>query len=462
MKKRRTWLIALALLIVAAVGGLVLFRMRRSEAGSAEVLRTGQAVMGELTLSVAASGSVVPAERATLLFQSSGRVLSVAAKPGAHYEAGASLVTMDTRELERAVRQAEISLQQADLRLQQLQDPARASDVELAEVSAQNAAQVLEVARIGKEVARVDADGIKLNAQRAREQAWRDYVETGESDAQALEALQRAEEQEAIAATNAQLVIERAAQQYSSALLQYEQAQQALEATGEGPTPEAIRLAEIGIEQAELALQQAKVALGKATLVAPFAGTVARVDARPVAFASAGQAAVVLVDDSSFYVDVNIDEVDVARVAIGQDATVTLDAFSDVALAGVVDSIAPVATNLGGAIVYPLHIRLNQTDRIALRDGLTASVQITVGVRSGLVLAPNWAVRTEQSTGETYCYVIRDGAPVRVAISVGERNDTFTEIVDGLAAGETVALVIENQSLLEQSREGILQMRQGN
>jgi hypothetical protein len=74
-----------------------------------------------------------------------------------------------------------------------------------------------------------------------------------------------------------------------------------------------------------------------------------------------------------------------------------------------------------------------------------------------VLLAPNWAIRSDQSTGETvlYCYVLRsDGVPERRTITRGRYNETSTEILSGLQAGDTVALVTEERNFLDLMMSG--------
>ena len=88
---------------------------------------------------------------------------------------------------------------------------------------------------------------------------------------------------------------------------------------------------------------------------------------------------------------------------------------------------------------------------------MTASVVIHTDTVEDVLLAPNWAIRADQSTGTTvlYCYVLRsDGVPERRNITRGRYDETFTEILSGLEAGETVALVTEERNLLDMIPSG--------
>jgi len=94
-------------------------------------------------------------------------------------------------------------------------------------------------------------------------------------------------------------------------------------------------------------------------------------------------------------------------------------------------------------------VKLAGTDDLLVLDGMTVSVLIQTDVVSDVLLVPNWAVRTDQESGETYVYRIVDGVPVRTPIVTGERSDTHTIITSGLSEGATVALVAETRSLLD-------------
>lgn len=459
MKKVLTWIIILALI----GGGIAAYLWWREEQATAQqssaILRTGQVIRGDLNITVVASGNVAVNNKLDLRFDSAGIVDHVYVEVNQRVRAGEALAQLSTTDLERAVQQATIALEQATLNRDLLTKPTAAEDAELARLNVQSAAQALEVARIGKQTAQVDANAMTVQAQRARESAYNDYSKQQTEDARLK--FQNAEEQEYIAKKNAEVTQEQAQAQWLAAYSRYQQAVESLRKLEEGPDEQQIRQVELQIEQAQLNLEQAQARLAEARLTAPFAGLIAAVNVQEGVSASPGTTAFTLVDDSQFYVDVTVDEIDIGKISIGQTANVTLDAYPDSIIDGVVESIAPGALNIGGIISYRLRVRLSPPSvppdggdkgGETIRDGMTASIVINTEVVEDILLAPNWAVRSDQTTGETilYCYVLRsDGVPERRTITRGRYNETSTEILSGLQVGDTVALVTEERNLLD-------------
>ncbi|MFN2284279.1 MAG: efflux RND transporter periplasmic adaptor subunit [Anaerolineae bacterium] len=468
MKKVFTWIIILALI----GGGVAAYLWWRGEQATAQqssnILRTEQVTRGDLDITVVASGNTAVNNKLDLRFDSVGIVDRVYVQANQRVQDGDVLAQLEMTDLERAVQQATLALEQATLNRDILTKPVADEDVELARLNVQSAAQALEVARIGKQTAHADADAMIVQAQRAREQAYNDYSKQQNEDTRSK--FENAEEQEYIARKNAEVTEEQAQAQWLAAYNRYEQAVESLRKLEEGPDEQQIRQTELQIEQAQLNLEQAQAQLDGARLTAPFAGQIAVVNVQEGIQAPTTAAAFTLVDDSQFYMDVTVDEIDIGKIRIGQTAKVTLDAYPSSVISGVVESIAPGALNIGGIISYRLRVKLdtpptspasgeteegNDLQLPIVRDGMTASVVIHTDTIEDVLLAPNWAVRSDQSTGETvlYCYVLRsDGVPERRNITRGQYNETSTEILSGLQAGDTVVLVAEEQDLFDLMR----------
>jgi HlyD family secretion protein len=461
MKKAFTWIIILALV----GGGIAAYLWWRGEQATAQqssdILRTGQVTRSDMNITVVASGNVAVNNQLDLRFDSSGIVERVLVQVNERVQAGDVLARLETTDLERAVQQADLALEQATLNRDILTKPVATEDVDLARLNVQSAAQALEVARIGKQTAQADANALIVQAQRAREQAYNDYI--NQQSEEARQRLQNVEEQEYIARKNAEVTEEQAQAQWLAAYNRYQQAVESLRKLEEGPDEQQIRQAELQIEQAQLNQEQAQAQLDGARLTASFAGLIAVVNVQEGVQTSVGTAAFTLVDDSQFYVDVTVDEIDIGKISLGQMADVTLDAYPNSVISGTVESIAPGALNIAGIISYRLRVKLSapptslpsggtEGGKPTIRDGMTASVVILTDTVEDVLLAPNWAIRSDQSTGETvlYCYVLRsDGIPERRTITRGRYNETSTEILSGLQAGETVALVTEERDLLD-------------
>ncbi len=129
------------------------------------------------------------------------------------------------------------------------------------------------------------------------------------------------------------------------------------------------------IQQAEAALQATRTALADTELHAPFSGTIAQLNVKAGETATPGVPVIVLADFSNWLVETNdLTEIKVPHVTAGQSVVVRFDALPDVDLKGVVESIGALYQTNSGDIVFPVKIKLIDTDP-RLRWGMTASVE---------------------------------------------------------------------------------------
>jgi RND family efflux transporter MFP subunit len=193
-------------------------------------------------------------------------------------------------------------------------------------------------------------------------------------------------------------------------------------------------------------VDQARLRLKKATLATPVDGTVTSLRIEPGEWVNPGQPVIVLSDLAVLEVDVNLDETDVARVMVGQNARLTVDAFPGVELAGDVTTIAPVAQVQAGVVLYPITIRLKPADPSTsagqsslLRAGMTADVTIITASRENALVIPLRAVKTDGQ----HAYVDRlvAGKVERVEVELGMMTETEVEITSGVAEGDVVVVV---------------------
>jgi HlyD family secretion protein len=218
-----------------------------------------------------------------------------------------------------------------------------------------------------------------------------------------------------------------------------EQRQAALDALLAPPAEKDLAQAEANIAQAEANLARARLSRQQAELVAPFAGIVAEVGVQPgdTVGTSSQTAAIRLVDNSAFHIDVNISEADLGRLKVGQQAEAELDALPGQKLAGTLDYIAPTATTEQNVTTYLARINLQPTDQ-PLRVGLSAAVTIITDKRSDVLLVPNGAIR---ETDDGPQVGVRRGSETALTpITTGLAGDSFTEVTAGLKEGDVVEL----------------------
>jgi HlyD family secretion protein len=210
------------------------------------------------------------------------------------------------------------------------------------------------------------------------------------------------------------------------------------------------------LEQASALLSQSREHLAKTEVRAPIDGTVTAVPIKigETAVASAtgiaGSSLMTIADVGSIMAEVNVDEADIARVAVGQQAKVYPAAFPDQPVTGRVESVAMAPKVTFGAAVqgrsYVVKLRLDDT-RLALRSGMTCRVEIVVGNGASRAAVPIQAVLSEEVPGAkdkikntNYVFVVQDGTVKKTTVELGLSDDANQEVTKGLAVGQTIAV----------------------
>jgi HlyD family secretion protein len=221
-------------------------------------------------------------------------------------------------------------------------------------------------------------------------------------------------------------------------------AQAELEQLSNDPSASDLARAEAGVARSEAALKAAQHDLAQATLTAPFAATVARIDLR--VGERAGQDGMIAVADlSSFHIDIPVDELDVAQIKAGQPVKIALDALPGQDVTGAVTTIDPLATKTDkGTNTYKVVVTIAGADP-AVRPGMTAAAQIVTQRKEGVVLVPRRAVQSEN--GQSFVLIPKEGPVDRTTqtpanekrpVTLGLSNNESVEIASGLKAGEQV------------------------
>ncbi|MFN7993888.1 MAG: HlyD family efflux transporter periplasmic adaptor subunit [Bryobacteraceae bacterium] len=148
-----------------------------------------------------------------------------------------------------------------------------------------------------------------------------------------------------------------------------------------------------------------------------------------------------IVDTSSMQIEGVINQAESELVRIGQPAEIGLDAFPGIRLKGRVYSVGALAVGGWRQNYYirniPVKVRLDSQDPRVIPD-LSAFADVQLSQKPDSLVVPAEAVRSEGE--EPVVYVKRGTQFVRREVKVGERNNTQVSIVDGLAAGDEVAL----------------------
>jgi HlyD family secretion protein len=452
--RRNLWIGLGAIVLALAAGGVYFWQQRQAaqQAAAAE-MRTERVGRGTIAAVVSATGPLSPQAQVNLFFGASTpqTVAEVRVSLGDRVKPGDVLARLDTGDLELALDQAEQQLRTAQLALAQLKAPPRPEDIALAEANLRVAqAQVFQASQGTPQESLETARLNLVIAQNALDQLHRQMellVEQGKYAEK--KALEGQEKQLIENAKVADLRYQQAQQPPSpgragSALAAVEQAKVALEKLRRGADPDDLEIAELEVKQARASVELARNNLKAAQIVAPFEGVVAAVNVREGEVAAGALPAIVLVDVSQFYLDVSVDEVDVARVKPGQPVTITLDALPNELFSGTVDRIAPQATVTAGVVNYPVRITLASLEP-RLRGGMTSIAEIVVQEAQNVVIVPNWAIRRDRASGQAFVSLLKNGTIEEVTVELGLRNESVSEVTRGVNEGDVVAVSTARQ-----------------
>jgi len=209
------------------------------------------------------------------------------------------------------------------------------------------------------------------------------------------------------------------------------------------------------VKQRQAALQDAKDNLVNYYVRAPFSGIVSAVNVKVGDSASGGGALATMITKQSV-AEVSLNEVDIAKVKVGQKATITFDAVPGLTITGQVLEIDSLGTVSQGVVTYNVKIGFDtQDDRV--RPGMSASAAIITDTKQNVLLVPNSAIKllganyyvdvpadpttAKQiiaNTANVSAGIILNPLPRQQAIEIGLANDSVTEITSGLNEGDLI------------------------
>lgn len=213
------------------------------------------------------------------------------------------------------------------------------------------------------------------------------------------------------------------------------QAEAALDQLLRGPSDAQIAAAEVQVEQARIALQRAQNNLEKAALTAPFAGVITAVNINQGEQTSG--ILIQIVDTNSLEVVLDVDEVDIGSISLGQPATITLESWPNEEIQAEVIAIAPrQKLNQANALVtYEVNLSLGDTD-LPVLVGMTANADLITAEKEDVLLVPNRAITANRQAGTYTVNLYKEGAPPEtVEVTIGLRDSQYTEITSGIEEG---------------------------
>ncbi|WP_295586926.1 HlyD family efflux transporter periplasmic adaptor subunit [uncultured Oscillibacter sp.] len=215
-----------------------------------------------------------------------------------------------------------------------------------------------------------------------------------------------------------------------------------------------IENAKINLENAQSNVQSAADKLDDYKITAPISGTVVTKTAKAGDKVEGGSSGTLctIYDLSYLEMTMNIDELDISSVAVGQSVEITADAVEGKTYTGTVTSVSVAGTTAGGITTYPVTVRIDETD--GLLPGMNVDAQIVLSQADDVLAIPSGAVNRGDTVlitadSPSAANALDQEAPegyVYVSVETGVSDDSYIEILSGLQEGDTVAYLASGSS----------------
>jgi len=148
-------------------------------------------------------------------------------------------------------------------------------------------------------------------------------------------------------------------------------------------------------------------------------------------------------------VSINLTEIDIPKIKLGDKATIKLDALSDKTFTGKVVSIDTAGSVNSGVTTYPTVIRFDTESEFILPN-MAASASIVTGIKNNALIVPSSSVH-KKTDGTSYVTVIKNSKQQETTVETGLSSATETEIVSGLSENDKVVTGTSTVNTTKQS-----------
>ncbi|MHC1783206.1 MAG: efflux RND transporter periplasmic adaptor subunit [Anaerolineaceae bacterium] len=455
----KTWLtkhkrlaIILSIVIVVVVGALIYFQIAAKNADVSSLYQTYTVEKTELTSMVGATGNVKANQSTRLAWSTTGRIETINVSLNQKVKAGDVLALLDKSTISQSILSAQSQLITAKQALKDLKESATAkakAELTLAQAKIDYEDAIEE--RTRKDYKHVtDATLKELEANYILAKNGYDdakdlyaYVEDQAIDsttrAAGLLELSRAEKARDTALANLNYglglpdenEVAKAEANLNLAKAAVDDAQREWETVKDGPSDDDIAIAEANVAAAEATVKMMR-------LESPIGGTVTAINSMVGDEVSPTTASFQIDDLSRMVINIQLTEVDIRKVQVGQDVEVTFDGIPDKKYKGKVYEVGQVGTIESGTVSFLVRIELTDNGAEVL-PGMTAATNIIVTYLKDVVTVPSRAVKTLE--GKRVVYVLKENQPVPVDIEIGETSDTHAQLLgDTVKVGDIVVL----------------------
>ncbi len=371
------------ILLAVFLGSLVLAGCSNLPGQATPTEEPGQVV--DVQPVVSATGKVVPAQWSQLSFSVSGVVEEIFVQKGDQVQEGEILVRLKGKEdIQAAIAAAKYEVAAAEKTLNDLNknaDDTRTIALEAISAAtkavrdAQYQLDNFTVPQTQSKYSTTEALEVmqkKLDAARAAFEPYKYYSESDDTREDLKEKLDDAQADYNSAVKRLQYETDLAVAQanLNKALKDYT-------TWKDGPDPDEVKLAQVRLENAQAALAAAEAKLQDLELRAPFAGTISDVNVRKGEWVTPGQPILLIADLTGLQVETtDLNEIDAARVKVGNPVSLTFDALPGVEVKGIIESVSPKSSE-GSGVNYTVVIKMDELPAL-LRWGMTAFADIRV------------------------------------------------------------------------------------
>jgi len=449
--KKRVWLI-IGLIGIAVTAYFVYSSIIKAQSAAAQLYQTASLERGQFTAIVGATGTVRANQSTQLSWQTSGRIGKINVEVGDTVNEGDLLAELQKGSVSQNIIMAQAELVSAKRALNELQNSEVAkAQAQLALAQAKKALEDAEKKNNSMDFGR--ASEATLDSARASYVLAQNNVEQLEDifsgmahlaednpeRATMLAQLSAARQQrdrtlanlnwllgkpDAIEVANSEATLELATARLEDARREWERLK-------DGADPEDIAAAQARVDSIE-------ATMGLVDLEAPFSGVITLVNHMVGDQVAPGSVSFRIDDLSKLLVDVQIPEVDINRVEIGNPVRLTFDAITGKEYSGNVVKVGRVGITGQGIVNFMITIELDDPDEAVL-PGMTAAVSVIVKQIENALLIPNQAVRTRD--GKRVVYVLKNGTPEAREIELGTTSEVFSELISGdVLEGDLIVL----------------------
>jgi HlyD family secretion protein len=440
---KKTIIIILIIIVVGVAGYFGFQQFQKAQQSAEQDYQTVALERGDINAIVGATGTVRTNQTTTVGWQTSGRIAEILVEIDDNVVKGEELANLDESTLSQSLIMAKSDL----IGAQRALDDLLGSD--LAQKQAYqayvNAKDTLDEALEDREsmdyerasqnsidLARSDyivAQDTVIDLEKDFDDYFANLLEDDPVRAQFMSRLAAARQSRdrSLAQLNYllsmpdQLEIEQADALVEVTRAQLEDAKREWERLEAGTDPNDIAAAEARIEAIESTLKMI-------SMEAPFNGQVTSIPSKVGDQVAPGTVSFRIDDLSRLLVDVEITEVDINRIQLGQPVELTFDAIMGEEFNGIITEVARVGTNVQGVVNFTVTIEITDADE-NVRSGMTAAVNIIVEQVENVLMVPNRAVRMLE--GDRVVYVLRNGMQEVEEIEIGVSSETHSELISG-------------------------------